>query len=100
MTRSYAEVFQARAKELDADRGKYQLAKAEAAALGSAKHREELLTLFRIVASYRAGDSGEKAIYLLAQTSMRLLSMVGPLLIMEQFEAREADFNKLSPPVE
>ena len=101
MTRNYVEIYQARAKEIDALRGKYQLARAEAAVLGSNPvTQRKLLSLARMAASYLPGESGEKAIYLLANISLMLGTLIEPLLIIERFESKEADFEKLTPPVE
>jgi len=95
MSRDYPEIVEARGKELDALRGKYQKAKADATALGSDKHQQDLLLLHKLMATYRAGDTGERAIYLVAQATFILDSIIAPIRIVNEYEEKERSLEKL-----
>ena len=93
-----AALIRDRGLELDKLRGRYQLAKAEASNLGNPKHQEALLDLAQLCASYRAGDSGERAIYTLAIISRSIADMVKPIAVVVDYEKKERSLEDLRNP--
>jgi hypothetical protein len=91
MSRTYREVIESREAELEAVRGKYQEAKAKAAGHdGSA-----LLNLARLLRTFQAGDTGEKAIYIVSQATMLVNTMAEPFIIVDAYEARTKSLEEL-----
>jgi len=92
MSRTYAEVVDARRKELDELRGKYQLAKAQTVARIDGP---ELTVLARLLRSYVAGEPPEKAVYIVAQASMLVNKMAEPFAIIDAFDQKKEALEQL-----
>jgi len=86
-----ASVIQQRENELEKSRGKYQLARAQTAG----RNGEDLIKLFKLLRSYRPGESPEKAVYILAQVTTLLAALVEPYLVIEDYEGRERTIDKV-----
>jgi hypothetical protein len=82
MSRTYGEVIEAREKELDQFRGKYQAAKA----LTAGRDSKDVIEIHRLLRAYIAGDSPEKAVYIVAQAAMLADKMAEPFLIIEAYD--------------
>ena len=91
MSRTYKEVIESREIELEAVRGKYQEAKAKVAGLDG----KDLLNLARLLRTLQAGDTGEKAIYIVAQATMLVNIMAEPFIIVDAYEARAKSIEEL-----
>ena len=82
-------LIQAREKELDTLYGTYQASK------NSLVGGAEILKLYRLAATYRAGEPAEKAVYILAQVAMLLGTLAAPALVVEAYEAKEKSLSEL-----
>jgi hypothetical protein len=93
MARQYPEVLEAmiqqREKELDALWVAYQDSR------NSLVGGTEVLKLYRLAASYRAGEPADKAVYILAQVAMLLGTLAAPALVVEAYETKEKSLNEL-----
>jgi hypothetical protein len=56
---------------------------------------KELIDLARLMKTYQAGDSPEKAVYVLAQATMLVNKMVIPFLVVANYENKERELDKL-----
>lgn len=95
MSRAYPEVITAtvakREKELEELRGRYQEAKAKAAG----RDGKALIEIARLLKAYQMGDNPEKAVYIVAQVTMLINTLVAPFVIIEDYEARVKTLDEL-----
>jgi len=96
MSRDYVEyavgAVRKREEELDALRGKYQLAKAR---VSGCNYGPDLVELYRLLRSYRPGEAPEKAVYILAQITTLFGKLVEPHLLIADYEDRERVVNEM-----
>jgi len=79
-------------KELDQMRPAYLEAKET---VKGRSDRDDILALAQLLKAYHAGDSGETAIFIVAQAAMLVNKLVMPFAIVRNYEAKENEVEKL-----
>jgi hypothetical protein len=87
-----AERITQRLKELDQMRPAYLEAKE---AVQGRTDRDDVVALAQLLKSHQAGDSGEKAIFIVAQAAMLVNKMVMPFALVRNYEEKEKEVEKL-----
>ena len=86
------QVIEQRQKDLDRLHPNYLAAKA---AVDGRQDGPELVILSRMLQTYRPGDPGEKAIYIVAQATMLIEKLVAPFAVVSNYEVRETELSNL-----
>ena len=87
-----AQIIEQRGKELERDRSAYLEA---LSAVDGRTDGKDMVDLARLLKSYQAGESSEKAIYILAQAAMLVNKLVMPFAIVRNYEVKEQELEKL-----